>query len=163
MTRVSQIYWNYLRRCSINQKNFPHPCTKWRRPAKIIRLCYFFNSICSKVVDPSKLQQLQNEVIVTLCLLEKYFPLTFFDVMVHLTVHLPREIKFCGPVWLRWMYSMERYMKILKGYVRNRYRPGWGMHYRVLYCERGCGILFRVIGQRPNNWDSLGCWRENWE
>ncbi|KAL5583082.1 hypothetical protein UlMin_015524 [Ulmus minor] len=43
--------------------------------------------------------------------------------MVHLTVHLPREIKFCGPVWLRWIYSMERYMKILKGYVRNRNRP----------------------------------------
>ncbi|KAL5582304.1 hypothetical protein UlMin_014746 [Ulmus minor] len=43
--------------------------------------------------------------------------------MVHLTVHLSREIKLCGPIWLRWMYSMERYMKILKGYVRNRYRP----------------------------------------
>ncbi|KAL5537494.1 hypothetical protein UlMin_045683 [Ulmus minor] len=43
--------------------------------------------------------------------------------MVHLTVHLPKEIKFCGPVWLRWMYSMERYMKILKGYVRNRHKP----------------------------------------
>ncbi|KAL5555691.1 hypothetical protein UlMin_037927 [Ulmus minor] len=89
----------------------------------IIRLCYFFNSICSKIIDPSKLQQLQDEVVVTLCLLEKYFPPAFFDVMVHLTVHLPREIKFCGPVWLRWMYSMERYMKILKGYVRNRHRP----------------------------------------
>ena len=89
----------------------------------IIRLCYFFNSICSKIIDPSKLQQLQDEVVVTLCLLEKYFPPAFFDVMVHLTVHLPREIKLCGPVWLRWMYSMERYMKILKGYVRNRHRP----------------------------------------
>ncbi|KAL5551593.1 hypothetical protein UlMin_001769 [Ulmus minor] len=43
--------------------------------------------------------------------------------MVHLIVHLPREIKLCGPVWLRWMYPMERYMKILKGYVRNRSRP----------------------------------------
>ncbi|XP_060970206.1 uncharacterized protein LOC133037273 [Cannabis sativa] len=29
----------------------------------------------------------------------------------------------CGPVYLRWMYPMERYMKILKGYVRNRSRP----------------------------------------
>ena len=67
----------------------------------IIRLCYFFKSICSKVIEPSKLQQLQDEVIVTLCLLDKYFPSTFFDVMVHLTVHLPREIKFCGTVWLR--------------------------------------------------------------
>ncbi|KAL5549480.1 hypothetical protein UlMin_004711 [Ulmus minor] len=89
----------------------------------IIQLCYFFNSICSKIIDSSKLQQLQDEVVVTLCLLEKYFPPAFFDVMVHLIIHLPREIKFCGPVWLRWMYSMERYMKILKGYVRNRHRP----------------------------------------
>ena len=39
----------------------------------IIWLCYFFNSICSKVIDHSKLQQLQDEVVVTLCLLEKYF------------------------------------------------------------------------------------------
>lgn len=67
----------------------------------IIWLCYFFNSICNKIIDPSKLQQLQDKVVVTLCLLEKYFPPAFFVVMVHLIVHLPREIKFCGPVWLR--------------------------------------------------------------
>ena len=29
----------------------------------------------------------------------------------------------CGPVYLRWMYPNERFMKILKGYVKNRYRP----------------------------------------
>ncbi|XP_078179598.1 uncharacterized protein LOC144573719 [Carex rostrata] len=34
-----------------------------------------------------------------------------------------REIKMCGPVFLRYMYPFERYMGILKGYVRNRYRP----------------------------------------
>ncbi|KAL5553895.1 hypothetical protein UlMin_041296 [Ulmus minor] len=34
-------------------------------------LYYYFNSVCNKVVDPSKLQQLQDEVVVTLCLLEK--------------------------------------------------------------------------------------------
>ena len=43
--------------------------------------------------------------------------------MVHLTVHLVREVRLCGPVYLRWMYPFERYMKILKGYVRNRNRP----------------------------------------
>jgi len=42
--------------------------------------------------------------------------------MVHLLVHLVREIKFCGPVYLRWMYPIERYMKILKGYIKNQYR-----------------------------------------
>ena len=43
--------------------------------------------------------------------------------MVHLIVHLVREIKCCGPVYLRWMYPVERYMKILKGYTKNLHHP----------------------------------------
>jgi len=42
--------------------------------------------------------------------------------MVHLIVNLVREIQLCGPIFLRWMYPVERYMKILKGYVKNQYR-----------------------------------------
>ena len=52
-----------------------------------------------------------------------YFPPSFFDIMVHLIIHLVREVRLCGPVFLRWMYPVERYMKILKGYVKNQYRP----------------------------------------
>ena len=52
-----------------------------------------------------------------------YFPPSFFDIMVHLIVHLVREIKICGHVFLRWMYPIERCMKIFKGYVKNPYRP----------------------------------------
>ena len=52
-----------------------------------------------------------------------YFPPAFFDIMVHLIVHLVREIKCCGPVYLRWMYPVERYMKILKGYTKNLHCP----------------------------------------
>lgn len=52
-----------------------------------------------------------------------YFPHSFFDIMVHLIVHLVRDIRLCDPVYLRWMYLVERYMKILKGYVKNQYRP----------------------------------------
>ena len=59
----------------------------------------------------------------TLCLLEKYFPPSFFDIMIHLTVHLVREVRLCGPGYLRWMYPFERFMKVLKSYVRNRNRP----------------------------------------
>ena len=50
-------------------------------------------------------------------------PISFFDIMVHLSVHLVREVEICGPVYLRWMYPFERYMKILKGYVMNRQYP----------------------------------------
>ncbi|TXG66608.1 hypothetical protein EZV62_007883 [Acer yangbiense] len=88
----------------------------------ITRFCLFFNSLCSKVVNVSKLNQIQGDLVITLCLLEKYFPPSFFDMMVHLTVHLIREVRLCGPVYLRWMYPFERFMKTLKRYVRNRNR-----------------------------------------
>ncbi|XP_028091354.1 uncharacterized protein LOC114291688 [Camellia sinensis] len=89
----------------------------------IIRLCFFFNATCSKAVDVVKLDEIQKELVVTLCLLEKYLPPSFFDIMVHLTAHLVREVRLCGPVHFRWMYQFERFMKILKGYVRNRNCP----------------------------------------
>ena len=85
----------------------------------IMRLCYFFNTIAQKVIDPEGLDALQDEVVTTLCHLEMYFPPSFFDIMVHLIVHIVREIKMCGPVFLRSMYPFEKYMGIVKSYVRN--------------------------------------------
>ncbi|KAL0552266.1 hypothetical protein IC582_011374 [Cucumis melo] len=43
--------------------------------------------------------------------------------MMHLTIHIVRKVKLCGPIYLRWMYPFESYMKVLKNYVRNRHRP----------------------------------------
>ncbi|XP_074277406.1 uncharacterized protein LOC141601045 [Silene latifolia] len=89
----------------------------------ITRLCYFFNAIFSKVVDSNTLNTLQRDVVITMGELEMFFPPSFFDIMQHLVVHLVREIKICGPVFLRNMYPFERYMKPLGGYVRNQNRP----------------------------------------
>ncbi|XP_052299096.1 uncharacterized protein LOC102608724 isoform X2 [Citrus sinensis] len=89
----------------------------------ITRLCFFFNDLCSKVVDVEKLNQIQKDLVVTINLFEMYFLPEFFDIMVHLTVHLVREVRLCGPVYLRWMYPFERFLKYLKGYVRNKNRP----------------------------------------
>ena len=65
---------------------------------------------------------MENEAAIILCELEMYFPPSFFDIMIHLIVHLVGEIRFCGPIFLRWMYPIERYMKVLKGYTKNQYR-----------------------------------------
>jgi len=73
----------------------------------ITRLCLFFNAICRKVIDPTRLDELENEAIIILCQLEMYFPPSFFDIMIHLIVHLVREIRLCGLVFLRWMYPIE--------------------------------------------------------
>ena len=63
----------------------------------ISRLCFVSNAIYSKVIDPRQLDALENEVAIVLCQLEMYFPPSFFDIMVHLIVHLVREIRLCGP------------------------------------------------------------------
>ena len=94
---------------------------KVRNP--IIKLCSFFNAIYQKVIDPSTLDKLQADVIITLCQLEMCFPLSFFDILVHLVSHIVKEIKILGPVYLHNMWAFERFMGIIKKYVRNRARP----------------------------------------
>ncbi|XP_066159865.1 uncharacterized protein [Oryza sativa Japonica Group] len=89
----------------------------------IQRLCAFFNTIGQKIIDPEDLDGLQADIVSTLCHLEMYFPLAFFDIMVHLTVHLVKQTKICGPAFMREMWPFERYIGILKSYVRNRAKP----------------------------------------
>ena len=54
----------------------------------IFRMCSFFNQICQRVIDRNKIEQLENDVAETLCMLERFFPPSFFDIMVHLTIHI---------------------------------------------------------------------------
>ncbi|XP_024010078.1 uncharacterized protein LOC112085202 [Eutrema salsugineum] len=89
----------------------------------ITRLCAFFNNLCQCVVDREKISGMENEVVETICMFERFFPPSFFDIMVHLCIHLGREAKLGGPVHFRWMYPFERHMKLLKDYVRNPARP----------------------------------------
>ena len=89
----------------------------------ITKLCLFFNNIHSKFIDIEDLDQWEKDVYVTLCELEMYFPPLFFDITVHLISHIVQEIKACGLVFLCYMYPLERYMGILKGYVRICNRP----------------------------------------
>src|SRR6266540_661832 len=86
-------------------------------------LCYFFNTIAHKVIDPAELSALNIEIAEMLCLLEMVFPLSLFDMMVHLLGHMVDEIKILDPVFLHKMYPFEQYMAVLKRYVRNRANP----------------------------------------
>ena len=86
-----------------------------------MNLCFFFNKISQKTMDVLELDELKAVAVETVCQLEMYFPPSFFDIMVHLIVHIVYEIKMCGPVFLRSMYPFERFMGILKHYVRYRY------------------------------------------
>jgi hypothetical protein len=89
----------------------------------LMRLSRVYRNICAKVWDPIDLPTLREDVAITFSMLEWEFPGAFFDVMSHLTLHIVEELDICGPVHTRWMYPIERAMKVFKGYVRNRSRP----------------------------------------
>ncbi|XP_042383728.1 uncharacterized protein LOC121975883 [Zingiber officinale] len=89
----------------------------------LIRLSRYFRELCSKVISPTEMTRLRRDIAVILCELEKIFPPSFFDIMVHLTIHLATEVQLAGPVHYRWMYPIGRYLGTLKSYVRNRNRP----------------------------------------
>jgi hypothetical protein len=52
-----------------------------------------------------------------------YFPPAFFDISVHFTIHLIKEIKLLGPMFLHQMYAYERFNDILKSFVINQAYP----------------------------------------
>jgi hypothetical protein len=84
-----------------------------------ISLSQVFKKICSKVIDPNIIEVLKAKTAETMSTTEKVCPLACFDIMTHLVVRLVKELELCGLVHTRWMYPMERYIKTLKGYVRN--------------------------------------------
>ncbi|GJR85253.1 reverse transcriptase domain-containing protein [Tanacetum coccineum] len=89
----------------------------------IIELCSFFKQICSQTLMEDDMLKAQSKVIDILCNLELIHPPAFFDIMIHLVIHLPLEALEGGPIHPRWMFPFERFMKKLKGYVRNKAKP----------------------------------------
>ncbi|KAG8474872.1 hypothetical protein CXB51_031597 [Gossypium anomalum] len=67
----------------------------------IINLSDFFKRICAKSLDLQEVDQLQIQVVLTLCEIEKIFPPSFFIVMIHLVIHLSMEVKLGRPVQYR--------------------------------------------------------------
>src|SRR3954464_14533898 len=89
----------------------------------IVKLCAFLNAISQKVIDPDILPWLRTDVAQCLVSFELIFPPSFFNIMTHVLVHLVDEIFILGPVFLHNMFPFERFMGVLKKYVRNRARP----------------------------------------
>ena len=65
--------------------------------------CNFFDVISWKSIGVRQLRRLQEEIVVILCELEIYFPPAFFDVMLHLLVHIVDDIIQLGPTFLHSM------------------------------------------------------------
>jgi hypothetical protein len=89
----------------------------------ITKLCYFFNMISQKIIACDELASLQEFIVETISQFEMSFPPSFFDIIVHLVVHLVPQIDALGPMYLHEMWMYERFMSILNGYVSTHAHP----------------------------------------
>ncbi|MCO5560062.1 hypothetical protein L7F22_013668 [Adiantum nelumboides] len=98
----------------------------------IYRLGSLARWITSREIDKGLIPQKKRECIELFCLMEKELPTSFFDIQVHLLIHLVDEIELAGVVSARWMFWVERFMGVLKGmYVKKQDQ-------RVLWRKDGC-------------------------
>ncbi|CAN1289729.1 hypothetical protein LINPERPRIM_LOCUS20410 [Linum perenne] len=122
-------------------------CMDQRIVSVLGELGYFFHKLCCKSLYIDALEKLKDDIVIILCKLELIFPPAFFDVMVHLAVHLPHEAILGGPVQYRWMYPIERYLSTLKGFVRNKAHPEGSIaeSYVVNECLTFCSMYLDGI------------------
>jgi hypothetical protein len=64
----------------------------------LTEISHFFRDIFSSKLNVDHILRPETNVVETLCKLEMIFPLSFFDSMEHLPIHLPFEVKVGGPI-----------------------------------------------------------------
>ena len=85
-----------------------------------------------------------------------YFPPAFFDVMVHLCVHIVDDIIDLGPTFLHNMMSIKRMNGVIKGFICNMSRPdgsivqGYLTQECISFCENYLGFENPVVGLPVN-------------
>ena len=55
--------------------------------SKEVRFAILKLAICSKVIDPIRLNSMQLKLVKTLCMIQKFIPPSYFEIIIHLTVH----------------------------------------------------------------------------
>jgi hypothetical protein len=76
-------------------------------------MCYFFLKISQKTIGKKELSDLHDYVVETQNQLEICLPPAFFDIMVHLMIHMVHQVQALGPCYLHEMWSYERFMSVL--------------------------------------------------
>ncbi|GJW31082.1 CACTA transposable element [Tanacetum coccineum] len=110
--------------------------------APIIEFCLFFKQLCARTLMQQDMSEAKKQSISILIELQQIFPPAFFNIMIHVAIHLPDEAILGGPIRYRWMFPFERYMKKLKNYVRNKAKPegsiteGYVAEEALTFCSR---------------------------
>ena len=111
-----------------------------------MRVSKLFRKIFAKVVQVDQKQQMLEEVAKIVCTLEKEFPPSIFVIMMHLPIHLVEELFMCGPVQTQSMYPIKHFMKVLKGFVKNKAKSEGNMAYGYMR-EESIGFMNEYLSK----------------
>lgn len=79
----------------------------------LIELCQFLSILCAKFVKVLHLDQIKAQIPLTLSKLEGWMPPSYFDITLHLSVHLADEVTLGEPVHSHWMVIGILYTKVI--------------------------------------------------
>ena len=89
--------------------------------------------------------------------MQKYLPPTFFNAQEHYVIHQVEEIELCGSIISRSMWMVERNLKSLKAFVRQRACPegsivqGYMVYQSMVYISQYLPNLAKNINL-PHIW-----------
>jgi hypothetical protein len=111
----------------------------------VFRLARLFHWVCSKNVDVRDLDLMKIKSAIVMSLLEMQLPTSFFDSQIHLIAHLVEEVAIGGSISYHWMFPIKRYLKTLKGFVRqnSQLEGSMGEGYLV---QEAMGVCHDIIG-----------------
>ena len=112
----------------------------------VCRLSRFIRWLSKKCIYKEEIENMKQESYVVMALLQMQMPKSFFDGQVHILVHLVEDISLLDPVPYRWIFFVERYIKTLKNFVRQRAKPEGSMLEGYLL-QKAMGILHDKIAQ----------------
>ena len=93
--------------------------------------CFDFSFLCTwiscKKIDFISIERMRILAIEIVCMIESTFPTSILTIQVHTFVHLVDEVALVRVVNTQWMFYLERFMKVLKGFVCQKARPEGSM------------------------------------
>jgi len=95
--------------------------------------------ILSKEIKLFKIAEWMLESLEIICSIKDMFLTSILNIHVHLLIHLVDQVELVDIVHTRWMFYLERFIKVLKGYVRQKDRPkgstveAWLVHKSTFY------------------------------
>ncbi|GJY54340.1 F-box domain containing protein [Tanacetum coccineum] len=91
--------------------------------------CNMWPQIFSQTLMEDDMLKAQSKVVDILCNLELIYPPSFFNIMIHLVIHLPLEALEGRPIRLWWIPEINTYQAKFKSEFANQDMkeefPGW--------------------------------------